>query len=219
MLSVLTIAVLLFAFWFIAQQVLKGKTSAFDRRIVLALRSSIDRPGPGGPAWLPEAARDATSLGSILILGLLTFAVAGYLFLTGKPAVASFMLIAVIGGSVLNDLLKFAFARGRPDFITDSVRVFTASFPSGHASLSAIAYLTMGALLAQSQPSSTVSLYFMALAAFLTALIGISRVYLGVHYPTDVLAGWCFGAAWAIGCWDLMVHLQNVGRLGAPGPL
>jgi len=150
---------------------------------------------------------------------LLTFAVAGYLFLTGKPAVASFMLIAVIGGSVLNDLLKFAFARGRPDFITHSVRVFTTSFPSGHASLSAITYLTIGVLLAQSQPSTAVGLYLMALAAFLTALIGLSRVYLGVHYPTDVLAGWCFGAAWAIGCWDLMVHLQNVGRLGLPGPL
>jgi undecaprenyl-diphosphatase len=216
---VLTIAGLLFAFGFIAQEVAKGKTLAFDRAVMLALRSSADPSVPIGPAWLPEAARDVTSLGSIIVLVIITLAVVGYLFLAGKSAVAWLMLIAVVGGIALSDLLKFAFARARPDVVPPLARVFTTSFPSGHATLSAITYLTIGAVLARSQPSSTISVYFMSLAVFLTVLIGISRIYLGVHYPTDVLGGWCIGAAWAMGCWAIMAHLQTVGQVESPGPL
>jgi undecaprenyl-diphosphatase len=208
---VFTIAVLLFAFGVIAQEVVEGKTLAFDRQIVLAFRSSVDPSVPIGPAWLPEAARDVTSLGSILVLGIITLAIVGYLFLAGKPAVARLMLIAVVGGIAFSDLLKFAFGRARPDFVTPAARVFTTSFPSGHATLSAITYLTIGAVLARSQSSFTLRLYFMSLAALLTVVIGVSRVYLGVHYPTDVLAGWCIGAAWALGCWAIMTRFPNVG--------
>jgi undecaprenyl-diphosphatase len=216
---VLTIAILLFVFGFIAQGVAEGKPLTFDRYIMLALRNSSNPSGPIGPAWLQEAARDITSLGSIIVLGIITFAVVGYLLLTRKPAVASLMLIGVLGGIALNNLLKFAFARRRPDFVTHRVRVFTTSFPSGHATLSAIAYLTMGALLARTYPSFTLSLYFMSLAAFLTVLIGVSRIYLGVHYPTDILGGWCIGAAWAMGCRVLMAWLQNAGQVEPPSPL
>ncbi len=150
---------------------------------------------------------------------IITFAVAGFLLLTRKPGVACLILIAVLGGLTLNNLLKFMFARPRPDFVTHAARVFTTSFPSGHATLSAIAYLTMGALLARTQPSFTISLYFMSLAAFLTVLIGVSRIYLGVHYPTDILGGWCIGAAWAMGCWVLMAWLQSAGQVEPPSPL
>jgi undecaprenyl-diphosphatase len=207
--SILTIAFLLFAFGFIAQEVTRRRTSAFDRKLIFMLRSSADPAAPIGPAWLPEAARDITSLGSILVLTMLTLAVAGYLFLAGRHVVAWLMLVAVFGGMALNDLLKFAFARVRPDFVPHGAKVFTTSFPSGHAALSAIAYLTIGTLLARSQPSATIGVYFMMLAALLTVLIGVSRVYLGVHYPTDVLAGWCIGAAWAMACWVVMAHLQD----------
>jgi undecaprenyl-diphosphatase len=216
---VLTIAGLLFIFGFIAQEVVKGKTLAFDREVMLALRSSADPRVPIGPTWLPEAVRDVTSLGSIIVLVIITLAVVGYLFLAGRSAVARLMLIAVFGGIVLSDLLKFAFGRARPDVVSPLTRVFTTSFPSGHATLSAITYLTIGAILARSQPSPTISIYFMSLAAFLTALIGVSRIYLGVHYPTDVLAGWCIGAAWAMGCWAIMAYLQSVGQVESPGPL
>ena len=215
---ILTIAALL-AFGFIAQEVTKGKTSAFDRQVMLALRSSTDPAVPIGPAWLPEAARDVTSLGSIIVLVIITLAIVGYLFLAGKSAVAWLMLIAVVGGIALSDLLKFAFARARPDIVAPLARVFTTSFPSGHATLSAITYLTIGAVLARSQPSSTISLYVMSLAAFLTMIIGVSRIYLGVHYPTDVLAGWCIGTAWAMGCWAIMARLQSVGEVEPPSPL
>ena len=214
-----TIAALLFAFGFIAQEVTKGKTSVFDRQVMLALRSSTDPAVPIGPAWLPEAARDVTSLGSIIVLMIIALAIVGYLFLAGKSSVAWLMLIAVFGGIALSDLLKFAFARARPDIVAPLARVFTTSFPSGHATLSAITYLTIGAVLARSQPSSTISLYVMSLAAFLTMIIGVSRIYLGVHYPTDVLGGWCIGTAWAMGCWAIMARLQSVSQVEPPSPL
>jgi undecaprenyl-diphosphatase len=213
--SILTIAVLLFAFGLIAQ-LAGGEPSAFDRKVMLAFRNSAKPSAPIGPAWLQEAARDITSLGSIIVLGIVTLAVAGFLFLAHKPAVAWLMLIAVFGGIALNDLLKFSFARPRPDFVTHLARVFTTSFPSGHATLSAITYLTIGALLARTYPSFAISLYFMSLAAFLTAFIGVSRIYLGVHYPTDILGGWCIGAAWAIACWVLMAWLQGAGQVEPP---
>jgi undecaprenyl-diphosphatase len=214
---VLTIAGLFFAFGFIAQEVVKGKTLAFDREIILTLRSSADPSVPIGPAWLPEAARDVTSLGSMVVLGIVTLAVAGYLFLSGKSAVAWLILIAVVGGIALSELLKLAFGRARPDVVAPLARVFTTSFPSAHATLSAITYLTIGAILARRQPSSTLSLYFMSLAVFLTVLIGASRIYLGVHYLTDVLAGWCIGAAWALGCWAIMARFRSVDQLAPPG--
>jgi undecaprenyl-diphosphatase len=211
--ALFAIAVLLSLFGFIAHEVAGGEPTSLDRRVTLALRSSADPSRPIGPAWLQEAARDVTSLGSIIVVVITTAAVAGYLSQTHRPGVAWLMLLAVGGGIALNNLLKLVFARRRPNVITSSARVFTTSFPSGHATLSAIAYLTIGALLSRASPSAAVSLYLMVLAVFLTVLVGFSRIYLGVHYPTDVLAGWCIGAAWAIFCWVLMAWLQNQGQV------
>lgn len=210
---ILAIACLLFAFGVVAQIVTEGKSSAFDHGIILLFRQPDNPSAPIGPAWVQEAARDVTSLGSIIVLVIITFAVAGYLFLARKYAAAWLMLVAVFGGIALSDLLKFVFGRPRPDAAFQAVRVFTTSFPSGHAALSAITYLTMAALLARSQSSPKIGLYFIVLAALLTILIGISRIYLGVHYPTDVLGGWCIGAAWALGCWVLMTRLQHGGQV------
>src|SRR3984893_16950312 len=187
---VLTIAVLLFAFGLVAQEVSEGEPLAFDQNIMHALRKPANPSVPVGPAWLQETARDVTSLGSTIVLGIITFAVVGYLFLARRPAVAWLMLGAVLGGVAVNNLLKYAFARPRPDFVTHAARVFTTSFPSGHAALSAITYLTVGALLARIHPSLAIRIYLMAVAVFLILLIGMSRIYLGVHYPSDVLGGW-----------------------------
>lgn len=213
----LAAALFLFIFGFVAQEVTEGKTSAVDRFIILSLRDPANPSVPLGPPWLQEAARDVTSLGSIVVLAIITFAVVGYLFLARKHVAAWLMLIAVFGGIALNDLLKAAFARPRPDIVTHAVRVFTTSFPSGHASLSAITYLTVGALLAQSQSSHKVSIYFMALAAFLTVIVGTTRIYLGVHYPTDVLGGWCIGAAWAMACWIVAARVHAADRIEPAG--
>src|SRR6202022_1355312 len=183
LISILTIAVLLFAFGLVAQEVSEGEPLTFDQNVMFALRKPANPSVPVGPAWLQETARDVTSLGSTIVLGIITFAVVGYLFLARRPAVAWLMLGAVLGGVAVNNLLKYAFARPRPDFVTHAARVFTTSFPSGHAALSAITYLTVGALLARIHPSLAIRIYLMAVAVFLILLIGMSRIYLGVHYP------------------------------------
>jgi undecaprenyl-diphosphatase len=217
LIALLTIACLLFAFGVIAQNVTAGTSLAFDQKVVLALRDPGNPSAPIGPAWAQEAARDLTSLGSVIVLLIMTCAVAVYLFLARKYAAVWLLLVAVFGGMAMNDLLKLAYARPRPDHVYQATRVFTSSFPSAHAELSAITYLTMAALLAQSQSSFKIGLYFIALAALLTMSIGVSRIYLGVHYPTDVLGGWCIGAAWALACWVLMTWLQYGARIEPRG--
>ena len=216
--SLLTIAALLFAFGLIAQEVREGEPLAFDRVVLLAFRDPARPSVPIGPPWLQEAARDVTSLGSTVVLGLILIAVVGYMFLARNRAAAWLMLGAVVGGVVLNNLLKFAFARPRPDLVAPAIRVFTASFPSGHATLSAITYLTLGTLLARTQFSLRMRIYFMAVALTVTVLVGLTRIYLGVHYPTDIFAGWCIGGAWATACWALMTWLQRRGRPNHSNP-
>ena len=214
--ALLAIAALLLGFGLLAEEVVEGETLAFDRELMLAFRIPGDPAVPIGPRWLPGAARDISALGSTIVLGIILFSVVGYLLLTQRRAAAWLMLGAVSSGVVLNNLLKYSFARPRPDLVTPAVQVFTASFPSGHATMSAITYLTLGALLARTQPDRRVRIYFMTLAALLTVLVGLSRIYLGVHYPTDVLAGWCIGTAWAMACWVLMIWLQSRGQVEPP---
>jgi undecaprenyl-diphosphatase len=208
--------VLLITFSLIAEEVMEGEPLAFDRTVLLAFRQPSNPSVPIGPPSLQEAARDVTALGSTIVLGIVLFAVVGYMFIARKRAEAWLMLGAVLGGVALNNILKFSFARPRPDLVAPAARVFTPSFPSGHATMSAITYLTLGALLAHTHASRPMRIYFMSLAALLTVLVGLSRVYLGVHYPTDVLAGWCIGTAWAMACWVLMTWLQREGRVDPP---
>jgi undecaprenyl-diphosphatase len=203
------IAIAVFAFGAIAEDIIEGEPFAFDRSILLALRAPGNAALPIGPAWLPEAARDVTSLGSTVVLGLILFSIVGYLLLERRRAAAWSILGAVMSGIVLNDLLKLAFGRPRPDVASPAVQVFSSSFPSGHATLSAIAYLTLGALFAQTQERLAMRVYIMALAILATVVVGISRIYLQVHYPSDVLAGWCVGSAWAMACWTISQWLET----------
>jgi undecaprenyl-diphosphatase len=133
------------------------------------------------------------------------------LLLVRKREQALLVLVAVLGGVVVNTLLKLAFGRPRQDLFAPAARVFTASFPSDHAAMSTIAYMTLAALLARTIASRAVRIYLMAVAITLIVLVGASRVYLGVHYPTDILAGWCVGSAWALACWTIMTRLQPNG--------
>ena len=205
---------LAFAFAAIADEVLEGETQDFDLAVLQALRGADG--GPIGPGWLREAMRDLTALGSFSVLGLVVVAVLGYLLLTGKRVMALLVLVSVIGGTLVSSVLKQLFGRPRPD-LEAAAEVFTASFPSGHALISAVTYLTLGALLARVQRSARLRVYIIGVAVLLTLVIGLSRLHLGLHYPTDVLAGWCLGAAWACLCLAVAAWLQRRGTAEPPG--
>jgi undecaprenyl-diphosphatase len=209
--AVFLLAMSLLAFAQLAGEVFDGGTRSFDRAVLMWMRTPGRPSDPVGPPWFEEAVRDVTSLGGTSLIVLITATVAGFLAMTGTRHAALLMVVSVSGGSLLMSALKQVFGRTRPDLVEHSARVFTESFPSGHATLSAITYLTLGALLARVQTRRALKAYSLGVAIALTALVGVSRVYLGVHWPTDVLAGWCLGAAWAIACWLAAAWLQRRG--------
>jgi undecaprenyl-diphosphatase len=204
---------LLLAFGHIAEEVLEGDATRFDQAVLLALRNPADLSDPIGPAWLEEAVRDITALGSYAVLGIVFFAVIAYLLMMQRRAAALWVAASVGGGVLLSNVLKHAFDRPRPDLVAHAARVFTPSFPSGHATLSAVTFLTLGALLASLHTSRRLKLFFLGIAIAITVAIGVTRVYLGVHHPTDVLAGWCVGAGWAAMCWTVFHWLQQRGTI------
>jgi undecaprenyl-diphosphatase len=144
---------------------------------------------------------DITALGGVTVLTLMTVMGTAFLLLSRQRAIALFMFLSIAGGWLVSSLLKLGVARPRPDIVPHLVEVSDLSFPSGHAMLSAVTYLTLGALLSRAQPYRSTRIFLIGAAIFLTFIIGFSRVYLGVHYPTDVLGGWCAGATWALACW------------------
>jgi undecaprenyl-diphosphatase len=182
---------------------------AFDTEILLAFRHAGQPDSPIGPPWLEGAVRDITALGSTVVLVLITTATIVYLLLIRRPATALFMFAAVAGGQVLSSLLKLEVDRPRPDLVSHLVTETSLSFPSGHAMLSAVTYLTLGSLAARFLPDRRSKVFVLGLAVLTTVLVGTSRVYLGVHWPSDVLAGWCAGFAWAMLCWLAARLLQR----------
>ncbi|WP_181706136.1 phosphatase PAP2 family protein [Chthonobacter rhizosphaerae] len=199
----------LYAFFALAEEVAEGETRSFDEAIMLALRVPGDPSQPIGPWWMEVMFADITSLGSTTALAIMTLAVVGYLLISRHTASAILVLASVAGGQVLSSLLKNMFQRPRPDLVDHIVQVHSLSFPSGHAMLSAATYLTLGALLARTETVLALRGYILSVAVALTLLIGVSRVYLGVHYPTDVAAGWCAGALWAMACWLIASRLRR----------
>ncbi|SMF54196.1 undecaprenyl-diphosphatase [Tistlia consotensis] len=198
----------LWVFVELAEEVVEGDTKGLDRAILLAFRSPADPADPLGPRWLEEFARDVTGLGSVGVLTILILATLGFLLLARRARTALFVLLATGGGTLASTLLKWGFDRPRPELVPHGQYVYTSSFPSGHAMLSAVVYLTLGALVARLARDRRLKLYILALAVFLALIIGVSRVYLGVHWPSDVLAGWAAGAAWALACWGVAQALR-----------
>jgi undecaprenyl-diphosphatase len=201
------------SFLAIASAVTLGTTQSFDDRILLSLRVPGDLARPIGPEWLQETARDVTSLGSTVVLALAVLAVAGFLALDRRYSAMTFLLIAVATGWILSSLLKAAFDRPRPELVPHLMRVYFSSFPSGHSMMSATVYGTLGAVLSSLVTLRRLKVYFLAIAAVLAGLVGISRLYLGVHYPTDVAAGWSAGVAWATFCWLISRRLKRSGTI------
>lgn len=211
--AVLIIAGSLWGFAKLSDEVIEGDTHAVDRKLIIAMRNPQDLSDPLGPRWLEDMGRDFTALGGVGVLSFITLASAGFLFLKRKNRSAVFLLAAVAIGLALSFLLKSGFDRPRPDLVPHESNVYTASFPSGHAMMSAVTYLTLGMLLARHQPRRGLKAYLILLALIITLAVGLSRIYLGVHWPTDVLAGWSLGASWALLCWLLARWLQRRGKV------
>jgi len=199
------------SFLLLALLVVSNYSIGFDELLIRAFRDPLHPEVPLGPSWLKEVAHDITTLGGTTYLTLLVLLVAGYLVTVQKYHAALLVGGAVMSGTMMSTLLKGTFARPRPDLVPHLVQVATSSFPSGHAMLSAVTYLTLGALLTRFQEGRAVKLYLMTSATLLTFLIGTSRIYLGVHWPSDVVGGWCIGVAWAATCWLIAQQLQRRG--------
>lgn len=195
----------------LADEVADGETHAFDRAVMLSMREAGKPDEPAGPAWIELVARDITSLGGTAVLTLITLATVGFMLMNRRWGGAIFVAVSVAGGSLISTGLKHLFDRPRPDLVPHAVEVTSASFPSGHAMLAMATYLTLGALLAEIQPRRRFKVYILSWAIGLSLLVGLSRVYLGVHWPTDVLAGWCIGSAWALVCGTVAYWLQRRG--------
>ena len=197
----------------LAGDVMEGDTQKFDDWAIRALRRPDNPAVPIGPRWLHELGRDMTALGGVAVMIMLTGAVAGYFLLVRKYHAMWLVMAATVGGLVLSTALKWGFDRDRPQLVPHLSQVYTSSFPSGHSMLSAVVYLTLGSLLTRLVPQRRVKIYFLVVALLLTFLVGVSRVYMGVHYPTDVLAGWTAGLVWALLCWLAARQLQKRGAV------
>ena len=214
LLAALVVLIALNSFTELADDVNEGDTQGFDEWVLRSLRRADDPAVPIGPQWLHEVGIDLTALGSSVVVFLFTGAVVGFLLIQRRYRLASLVVVSVVGGLLVNFGLKQFFDRDRPTVVPHLRDVLTPSFPSGHAALSAVVYLTLAALLMPVVKGRIGKLYVLSVAALLALLVGASRVYLGVHYPTDVMAGWTVGLMWALLCYIVarLLHLWGALR-------
>ncbi|RFC46329.1 MAG: undecaprenyl-diphosphatase [Verrucomicrobia bacterium] len=197
------------AFVALADEVMEGDTQSLDERILLALRNPSDHSDPIGSPAIEDAARDITALGGGPVLLLIIGIAGGYLLLESKPRTVLMIVASIGSGTLISFLLKGIFNRPRPELVPHGSYVYTSSFPSGHSFLSALTYLTLAIWLSRATKRWRAKVYLLTVAVLLTIMVGLSRVYLGVHWPTDVLAGWTIGAVWAILCDRVADWLQR----------
>lgn len=207
-----SLAIVLFLAMRFASELAKGEQLAFDKILLLALRRPDDPAQPIGPDWLQHVMIDMTALGSTSVLMMIVILAVSYLLAIRRRLVALILVASVAGGALLNFFLKVSFARPRPDLVAHLVNETSMSFPSGHSANSATIYLTLAILLASTQTRSRVRWLIVICALLITMIVGLSRVYLGVHWPSDVVAGWAVGATWALFCWFVMARVRD--RLG-----
>lgn len=203
-----------FAFIQIADEMTEAELKGVDRNLLLALRNPDDLSQPLGPPWFREFMVELTALGGYPLLTIIVAIVVIYLLISRMYGPALFTVISIVTGTAVSHLLKLAYDRPRPDLVEQLVSVHTPSFPSGHATMSAVVYLTLASLIVRLVDSTAVRVYVLVVATLLTLSIGISRVYLGVHWPSDVAAGWALGVAWASVAWlvpSLMMRMRRNG--------
>jgi undecaprenyl-diphosphatase len=214
---VLAVGLFLLAFRQIAGAVGAGDARAFDKAVYQALRPPADAQHSLAIAWADIAASDFSAMGSVSVLAFIVVMVGGLFLCLRRPGEALMLLVASGGGLALTNLLKDLFQRDRPPLSPELAAGLNASFPSGHAMLSATVYLTLGALIGHFAGRRLIRLYVLGVAILLTAMIGLSRVYLGLHWTTDVLGGWCVGAAWALGWRAAALAWDRLGRRRSGG--
>ncbi|AYG94321.1 phosphatase PAP2 family protein [Brevundimonas naejangsanensis] len=187
---------------------------AFDRAVLAAVRPYADDPGrPWGPWWLREAAADLTSLGGIAVLVLFALIALGFLLIMRKRLSALLLVVSLAGGVALSEGLKALFERERPPAAYQAVETLNASFPSGHALLATVFYLTLGVMLTRAFPRKRLKAYVLGCAVVIALLIGLTRIYLGAHWASDVFAGWSVGAAWSMVLWLVAYAAERRQRL------
>ena len=216
--SLLLIAGGIWVFAEVADEVIEGESKHFDETILRWMRNPADLSQPLGPSWLASVARDYTSLGSTAVITMTCVAAAGFLALRKKFGALVLVVVSIAGGAIVSTLLKQTFERPRPSLVPHLTEVTSLSFPSGHSMIAAITYLTLGSLIARTTSDRRLKVYVLGFAALLTFIIGVTRVYLGVHYPTDVLAGWCAGISWALLCSLAARWLQRRGTVEPEAP-
>ncbi len=199
-------------FLWVAEEVGENEHQATEEKWMLTLRNPQNPAEPIGPKGLAEVARDISALGGATVIILMSLLISGHLLLQHRWRRVLLLALTIAGGHVLSQGLKAIYHRERPSIVPHLAYVDSASFPSGHSLSSSVIYLTMAALLAQSARRRREKVYLMAIAFGLTFLIGLSRVFLGVHYPSDVLAGWSAGTAWALVCWIAAARLRREPR-------
>jgi undecaprenyl-diphosphatase len=206
-------ALLALVFVLLGGEVLEGDTGHFDAALLdraQALRHAY-------PGMVPVM-RDFSGLGSTAVLTLVTVLTVAYLLLVVQPRTAALVTVSMVCGAVLVTCFKTAYGRWRPGAAYAAYAVDGPSFPSGHAGMSAIAFLTIGALVAATRTRVAERAFFVSAGLLLSLLVGISRVVLGVHWGTDVIGGWAFGTGWAL-TWLLIdrVWMNRRGiRSGSP---
>ncbi len=199
--AILLVGAAIWGFLVLDGEVREGETTAFDRALILALRQSVDPNRLRGPAWLQETARDITALGGFTVLGLITVAALAVLLVYGRHRQALVFGTAAVGAQVLAEAIKNVVGRPRPSFVARYDLIASSSFPSGHSMMAPAIYFTLAAIVAAGELRPAARVMLMVGSVVLVIAIGVSRVYLGVHWPTDVLAGWTLGSAVALVAW------------------
>jgi undecaprenyl-diphosphatase len=185
----------------------EGDTLALDRSILMVFREPGDPADPIGSRGVQEAMRDVTALGGVTVLTLVTVVAALTFLLHGKRRHALILVVSALVAQLVSGQLKRLYDRPRPDLVPHGVYIYSASFPSGHSMLSGAIYLTLAMLIASLEPRRAMKALAFTLALLLMVAVGVSRVYLAVHWPSDVLAGWCAGAAVALIAWFCLIGL------------
>jgi len=203
----------LWAFFALGAEVGEGDTGAFDMYLISLLRTSSNGGEAIGPAWFKDSMRDVTALGGFTFLTLMTIVVVLGLLFHRKRREGIIVAATAISAHISIEILKFLYDRPRPDSVLPPIHAYSASFPSGHTTESTAIFLTVATVIASLEAKHNTKILTYTAATFVIVAIGFSRVYLGMHWPTDVLGGWVLGAAWALAAWTALRQ-----KPGSPRP-